>query len=326
MSVREPFSIEENAVAVVSGAGILLAMVSGILIGFGDESDAVNTAFAAGLGLLVLGVAAWMVLLRPWEKYDDLKTPLYTGHHHDEHDEHVDEEALHELPDDVLVAFEDPLSQPTSGAVVAAVVAPETAPPIATEQDMPDEVEVATELAEPEVQEEPAPAIIVEEVDVEDDLQLIEGIGTKTEQALKEYGIKTFAAIAAYEPADLEKLVKEELSVRLVGSTVTWVRQAELAAAGELSALEDLQKRIKSGYIYDDLTQIEGIGEKSQDALYAARIRSFDDLASASIDDIQKALDKAGVSGVRYVETWAQQAQFIVDDNLTGLAAFKRNL
>lgn len=326
MSVRQPLNVEENAVAAVAGLGIILAMVSGILIGFGDESDAVNTLFVVGLGLLGLGFVGWMVLLRPWENYDDLQTPLYKGHHH------VEEETP---APDVKVTVENPLEETTSGAVVGAVVEPETAPlqveteatteestePVATEPVVETEVVEVEHIVEVEkiaddpVEEVAAPAVV-------DDLQLIEGIGNKSEQALKEYGITSFAQLAAYDPFELERLVKEELSVRLVGSTVSWVRQAQLAAKGDMDGLAVLQDKIHSGYLYDELTQITGIDEAMQAALYEARIRAYEELAVAAVDDLQKALAAADITAASHVQTWPQQAQLLVagdDDALQEL-------
>jgi predicted flap endonuclease-1-like 5' DNA nuclease len=325
MSVREPLNVEENAVAAVAGLGILFAMVAGILIGFGDDSDAVNTLFLVGLGLVVLGVAGWLAVLRPWEQYDDLQTPLYKGHHH------AAEEAA--PAPEIRTTVEDPLSEPTSGTVVGAVVEPETAPPQQPNTTTTTSAPPAEPVVEPEVVEiehvvehpaETAPAEV--EATGDDDLQMIEGIGNKSEQALKEYGITTFAQLAAYDPFELERLVKEELSVRLVGSTIAWVRQAKLAAAGDLTALEQLQERVTSGYLYDDLTQIVGIDEAAQDALYEAKIRAFDNLAVAPAETLQAALESAGIEGASHVESWPQQAKFIVDGDLSGLADYQANL
>ena len=100
------------------------------------------------------------------------------------------------------------------------------------------------------------------------------------------------------------------------------MRQAKLAASGDTSALEDLQKRIKSGYIYDDFTQIEGIGAKARDVLHKAKIRSFEDLAATSPDQLKKVLDKAGLS--MNPNTWPKQAEFIVIGDLSGLKEYQK--
>ena len=342
MSARDTLTWEENAVAAIGGVGITLAMVAGMIIGFGsDDVDLANLLVTAGLALVAVAAALWLVLLRPWEKFDDLQTPYYTGHHHEEHhDEHEEEHAQ----DTVVTAELDPV-EIGGGAEAEAIVAvdAEAAEEIVQLPEVKDEVTneeiVKIEEAEPvvdtitnesvveEAVEAPEVAEVVEvDEDAEDDLRIIEGIGKKSEEALKDYGIKTFAAIAAYDPVDLEALVKNELKVRLVGSTATWVRQAKLAAVGDLSELEELQARIKNGYLYDDLTQIKGIGAASQDALYEAKIRAFDELAVASVEDLEAALDAAGVGAKTHIGTWAQQAQFIVNDDLSDLKAFQDSL
>lgn len=368
MSVREPFKVEENLVAAVAGLGILLAIIAGLITGFGTvDSDIVDLLLFAGLGMVAVGMGLWLALLRPWEQFDDLVTPYYTGHHDDHHDDHHDEEALagggadeigiieaiavapHAEAEPVVEAATPAEPVLATTATVEPVVTPvvEVAEPVIediVEDDVPiepvlDAGDVLEEdpIADPEpvaeievIEDEPEPVaeveVIEEDPDREDDLRIIEGIGPKTADALKASGIKTFAALAAQDPAEVERLVKEEHGVRIVGSTATWRKQAELAASGDFAALEDLKGRIKSGYLYDDLTRIEGIGDKTKEALYDAKIRSYDELALASVEDIEAALDKAGVSSSRHIDTWAKQAQFIVDGDLNGLAAFQEEL
>ncbi len=310
MSVREPLSWEENLVAAIAGTGLLLAIVAGLLTGFGSEdTNTTRVLLFAGLGLIGAGIALWLTLLRPWEKFDDLVEPYYTGHHHDEHDEH---HAVAEL------------SSGDEAHPIAEAAAP-SEPVVAQVQEIAPVVEPTAEVATSEdIGITPAPEVI--DAEAEDDLKVIEGIGPKTEEALKASGIKTFAAVAALSAEELERIVKVEHGVRIVGSTSTWRRQAKLAAAGEFGALDDLKSRIKSGYLYDDLTEIEGIGPKIQEALYEAKIRSYEDLAAADLDTLHAALQAAGISSGRHIETWSQQAQLLVDGDISGFEALKASL
>ncbi len=376
MSVREPFNVEENLVAATAGTGLLLTMIAGLATGFGSEdSDLTRLLLLAGLGLLGAGMALWLVLLRPWEKFDDLQTPYYTGHHHDDHHDDIAHEAVAELhhgeavltgggtsigveaepvvevniPSEPVVAHAEdvePVIEPLAEVAVETETAPvvevniPTEPVMAYVEDIEPVIEPLAEVAieaedvrpksepvveratlaiadEPVADPEPVVAPITtadtvvfeDDPNREDDLRIIEGIGPKTVEALKASGIKTFAAIANHTPEELERIVKVEHGVRIVGSTVTWRKQAMLAAAGDFSALQDVKTRIKSGYLYDDFTAIEGIDKDIQEALYNAKIRSYDDLAAASLDDIKAALRRAKIESGPGIETWAQQAQ-----------------
>jgi predicted flap endonuclease-1-like 5' DNA nuclease len=264
---QEKLSPTEQYLAYVIGGGVIIAMAALFFAALGTVQDDRYTisVLIVGLAVIVSGAAAWMVLLRPWEKFDDLKTPYYTGH-----DEHVQ-----------------------AGAAAA--------------QAAPAEARAET----------PRPA-------GPDDLTLIEGIGPKSAAALAAAGITSFAQVASMVPQDLETLLRQR-KVRLVGSTDTWPQQARLAASGDLTALEDFQKRIKGGILHDDLTQIEGIGPKAQAALYQAGIRTYQDLAQSTPEALRQILVAARLRTVS-PQTWPEQAALIVSDNLTGLKKLQDEL
>jgi predicted flap endonuclease-1-like 5' DNA nuclease len=326
MAARDQLNWEENLVALVGGGGLLLAITGGALVGFGSDTNVARLLALAGIALVILSVALWLVLLQPWKKFDDLQTPHYTGHHDHDHDDAHEAHVEHtpavaelaveaETPPRVEapVAVQEPVIEPKVDEVKAEA-------PTATPKSEPPKAKVPEVEAPAPPAKKAAPAKPAEP----DDLKLIEGIGPKVDEALNASGISTFAQLAVMTPAEVEKIVKVEHKVRIIGSVSTWVRQAKLAADGDVTALDDLKKRIKSGYLYDDLTEIEGIGPKAQDALYEARIRSFDDLAAASVKDIEKALKKAKLD--MNPETWPKQAQFIADDDLTGLKKYQDTL
>jgi predicted flap endonuclease-1-like 5' DNA nuclease len=252
---QEKLSSTEQNLAFLIGGGVIIAMLALFFAALGTVQDDRYTisGLLVGLAVIIIGAAGWMVLLRPWEKFDDLKTPYYTGH---------------------------------AAAEVAATQAPRRAGP--------------------------------------DDLTLIEGIGPKSAAALAATGITTFAQIARMSPRELEQVIKEH-KVRLVSTTDTWPQQARLAASGDLTALEDFQKRIKGGILHDDLTQIEGIGPKAQAALYQAGIRTYQDLAQSTPDTLRQILVAAGLKTVN-PETWPEQAALVVGDDLTGLRKLQDDL
>ena len=65
----------------------------------------------------------------------------------------------------------------------------------------------------------------------------------------------------------------------------------------------------------DDLTKIEGIGPKAAEALVAAGIATYADLAKAKVADVQKILDEAdGKFGAMNPGTWPKQAKLAAAD------------
>jgi predicted flap endonuclease-1-like 5' DNA nuclease len=272
---QEKLSPTEQYLAYLTGLGIVITIVALFLIGLGTiENDDITTSLLiVGIVIIVLGVAGWLFLVRPWERFDDLKTPHYTGH-----EEH---------------------------AAAAAPVA--EAAPQAAQAEAP----VAP----------PAPAA------TPDDLTLIEGIGPKVASALRAAGITTFAQIAAMTPEQLEQIVREQ-GVRLVGSTATWPEQARLAAAGDLTALQSQQARIKGGgtEVEDDLTLIEGIGPKSAAALREAGITTFAQVAAMTPEQLEQIVRERGVRLVGSTASWPEQARLAAAGDLSGLEALQAKL
>jgi predicted flap endonuclease-1-like 5' DNA nuclease len=298
--------------AYIAGAGIFLAMAALILIALGAaDSNLTTSLLIVGLVILALGTAGWLYFLRPWQKFDDLKTPYYTGHH-----------------EPAAVKTAEPVAELVTEPVVAAVTEPAVVKaeepaavvtkPIRKAAAQSEIVKAAEPVAEAVVATAAEPA-------KPDDLTLIEGIGPKSAAALAAGGVTTFAQVAALTPAALEALVKGQ-KVRLVGSTASWPSQARLAAAGELTALEDLQRRIKSGgKVHDDLTQIEGVGPKAQEALYQAGLLTYQDIAQVAPDTLRLILAGAGLTTLN-PDRWPEQAVLAAGHDLTGLKKLQDDL
>jgi len=79
----------------------------------------------------------------------------------------------------------------------------------------------------------------------EDDLTVIEGIGPKTHALLKQYGITTFALLAATEIPFLEKILREK--GWQFAKPKSWPVQASLVATGKLDELKELQAKLIAG-------------------------------------------------------------------------------
>ncbi len=120
---------------------------------------------------------------------------------------------------------------PAPEAIAAeAVPAPETI----TAEAVPAPEAIAAEAA-------PAPEAFV----VEDDLEIIEGIGPKIASVLREAGITSFVRLAQAKPDELREVLKAA-GVR-VASTETWPEQARLASEGRWEELRAYQDRLKGG-------------------------------------------------------------------------------
>jgi large subunit ribosomal protein L21 len=78
-----------------------------------------------------------------------------------------------------------------------------------------------------------------------EDLRVIEGLGPKSEQALIEAGIFTFAALAKMSSDEIHAVLKAA-GVR-VPFPETWPEQAALAAAGKWDKLKDLKDSLVGG-------------------------------------------------------------------------------
>ena len=138
-----------------------------------------------------------------------------------------------------------------------------------------------------------------------DDLQLLEGIGPKYNQLLREAGINTYAELAASEPDRLAIIIGAP-PWRSVNYEA-WIAQARFAAAGDQDGLDALQKELysRSG---DNLTLIYGLGDSYNRALADAGIYTYADLAAKSPAEIKPIVAGAGLRQADY-ESWIAEAK-----------------
>jgi DNA-directed RNA polymerase subunit beta' len=146
---------------------------------------------------------------------------------------------------------------------------------------------------------------------VEDDLTKIEGIGPKIADVLKAAGLRTFRSIADAGSERIGEILahSEGFANHNPG---TWPEQARLAAAGDWDQLKQWQDILHGGVDRgsDDLTKIEGVGPAIAEALQAAGIRKFEDLATNTPEKIKEILTEAdGNFAVHDPTTWPEQAK-----------------
>jgi len=96
--------------------------------------------------------------------------------------------------------------------------------------EVPEEAMAEAEAAAPQVEQE--------EVAAGDDLSIIDGIGTKSADTLKAGGVRTFAALAAMSPEEIESQLAGAGNPLIAGhNAATWPRQARYAANQDWSGL-----------------------------------------------------------------------------------------
>ena len=159
----------------------------------------------------------------------------------------------------------------------------------------------------------------------EDNLQIIEGIGPKMEQVLKENSIKNLRTLANTNATELRAILNKYGDKYKIIDPKDWTQQATLASNHKWDKLIDFQKAdgsdakaekmfIKMGiikaYAHNDLKVIEGIGPKISELLMSNGINTWKDLANSSESQLREVLDSQGTKyKLADPSTWPKQAQ-----------------
>jgi len=170
--------------------------------------------------------------------------------------------------------------------------------------------------------------------------QIIEGIGPKMEEILKENNINNFATLSSISKDDLKSILSKYGEKYRIIDPNTWPQQAGLASDRRWNELIDLQKAldtgrsdtivggttdsklekylIKTGIIrrwsQDDLKTIEGIGPKIEELLHTNGIKTWRALAETAVTTIQEILTEAGSRfSLADPTTWPKQAEMAAD-------------
>lgn len=197
---------------------------------------------------------------------------------------------------------------------------------------------------------------------MDNNLQIVEGIGPKVEALLHENGIRSWE--------DLEGKSSDEIKTILAGAGLSmmnpdsWPRQAQLAALGDWDTLAALQHTLDAGrknvgdgdnpakidkmaeklsaartasreiginyaaiFGSDNLQIIEGIGPKVAELLSSKGINTWADLASATPEEVKAILEEAG-SAYKMMDptSWPQQAKLAAEGQWGALIEYQRFL
>lgn len=131
------------------------------------------------------------------------------------------------------------------------VAAPKAAPvketPKATEAPAPEATPVAAvETAIPAVVADDAPKATGKKPKL-DDLKIVEGVGPKIEQLLKEGGINTWAELSEADVDRLKEILDEAGPRYQIHNPSTWPAQAKFAAEGRFDELKEYQDMLIGG-------------------------------------------------------------------------------
>lgn len=186
----------------------------------------------------------------------------------------------------------------------------------------------------------------------EDNLQIIEGIGPKMNEFLRNNGVYTWAELASKNAHELKAMLAKEGKKYLMIDPSSWPKQALLAKDGKWEELISMQKHLSTGknepkegqttskvelvmvklgilkkWKANDLKAIEGIGPKIEKLLNDAGIITWLALSETPVEKIQKILDDAGPNySLADPGTWPKQAKLAAEDKWPELEDYQEKL
>ena len=125
-----------------------------------------------------------------------------------------------------------------------AAPAPKPAPAPVEAKEAPAEPAPAEPNTEPTAE---APAKKAGKAIKADDLKIVEGVGPKIEQLLKEGGITTLAIMGETDAEKIREILHAAGARYQMHDPTTWPAQAKIAASGDWDALKELQDRLQGG-------------------------------------------------------------------------------
>ncbi|MEZ5044385.1 MAG: helix-hairpin-helix domain-containing protein [Saprospiraceae bacterium] len=182
------------------------------------------------------------------------------------------------------------------------------------------------------------------------DLQIVEGIGPKIEQLLKDAGIKDWKDLSESDEDTLNKILTDAGPRYRIHDPKTWAKQAELALKGKWDELIEYQKFLDTGRDDrgsqtpskveklaekklgfsknpEDLQIVEGVGPKIESILKAAGINTRAELGNTSVERLNEILAEAG-ERYRLADptTWPKQATLAAEENWRALREYQEFL
>lgn len=138
-----------------------------------------------------------------------------------------------------------------------------------------------------------------------DNLTAVHGIGGLYERRLYQVGVFTWDQLSRMDPGSLQEITRA-----LPGSNMrAWIEQA-----GDLAKANDRVGAVYDGPLPEDLTRIVGIDQVYEDALYAAGIFTFRQLAERAPDELARIIPAHLAGDHLDFAGWVAQADSLRDD------------
>ena len=80
-----------------------------------------------------------------------------------------------------------------------------------------------------------------------DDLEIIEGIGPKIAQLMRQHGVTTFVQLATSSPAEISAILEKGGPSFRIANPGTWPEQASYCVRNDWAGLKELQDRLTAG-------------------------------------------------------------------------------
>ncbi len=180
-------------------------------------------------------------------------------------------------------------------------------------------------------------------------LKVVEGIGPKIEGILNKAGYVTWQDLADADAETLQNIMHDAGPRYRIHSPQTWQSQIQLCIDKNWLGLIDFQQKLyakktnqddidvltkieklvakKLGFVnieMNDLKIIEGIGPKIEGLLKLGRIHSWEDLAEAPLERIEKILEDGGDRfKLAIPSSWPIQAQYAIQHNWVKLKQYQ---
>jgi len=192
-----------------------------------------------------------------------------------------------------LPAVPTPPTEPAD--VIGAVASAAPVLPSESRASVPVAVEGTNEPKEKPVESSPGE-------NYPDDLTEVLGIGRVYEQKLYQHGIFTFAQLAEADP----RLLKQYTDAMDASNVGDWPRQA-----AKLAKKHKRENAYYSGPVPDKFANIPGISESTEQRLYILGLFTYEQLAAASVAQIETILTPAQRIAEVNVAPWiAKAAEF----------------
>lgn len=127
-----------------------------------------------------------------------------------------------------------------------AEVTPKAEPKKEAPPKVASKAEKKTTEAAPVVSAEKKPAKSRKKIK-ENDLKIVEGIGPKIENLLKDAGISNLAVLAEADVSNIKEVLAAAGNRYKMHDPTTWPKQAEIAASGDWEKLKEYQDHLKGG-------------------------------------------------------------------------------